>query len=398
MESKKLSLLLIGLIVLSSFSLCIQTVSAQNSFTYLFDGMFEETTLTRVNMGAKVTVVYPAWSNKAPTTFTTTGSGAYTFTTDTQPLYFMYDLSSYYGYNMTRQYWLGTNEISGSYNVYVAFPQLSTINFVIRALGGVQSGTYITATLLSTTNNAVVEQRVIDSTDQAVMNLRPEATYQITMLYPDGSVFSFGNIVASSTVITLTTSPMSFPDEIIWRYQYVRIYADRPQGSTSTIQVAFQDTYGGTISVYYVIYDNMNNIVAEMLYGSVSSFNDVWMDMPNNQSYFLTATIQHTVFGTMTFEQLIGGTSGANAPRLDLSVFGSFYGFPLENIFAVIIILLVFGIFSAMNAWIGAFGGTMIAIFLYWIGWFDIQSTGIFVFAFCVIILIGITFWKRRGG
>jgi hypothetical protein len=396
---KKSNLLIAAILLLACIlpALSLVPAEAQTTYTYTFNGLIDETRLTPVNTGANVTVIYSPQASHAPDNFITPSNGSpYTYTTNAIPLYFLYDLSNYYGYNVTRQYWLDPDETSGTYTVYSTLPNLQSISFIIRALGGVEPGQYIQAELVSVQGTqAITARSLIDQTNTAQLSLRPESVYRITLTFPDGTKFSFGNVVVSTSAITLTISPMSFSQETIWQYQYVRLTASKP--TPDTIRVNYEDLLGGTISAQYNITDQQGSIVFTMLYDNTVSFSDLWIDASPSAVYFLTAQVNHAVFGQLTFEQTIGGDSSANAQRIDLAVFGNFMGIPTEQIVAAIIILVVFGVFSAINAYIGLFVGVAASIFLWWIGWLTL-NTGVFVASFCLVILLAITYWKRRGG
>ena len=397
--SKNANLPLIAMLMLSCI-LPVVTISpaeAQTTYTYTFNGLIDETRLTPVNTGANITIIYPPQANHPPDNFITPANGnPYNHTTNAIPLYFLYDLSNYYGYNVTRQYWLSPAETSGTYTVYSTLPNIQSITFIIRALGGIDPGQYIQAELPSVEGTqAIVARSLIDRTNTAQLTLRPESTYRITLTFPDGQIFSFGNVIITTSAITLTVSPMSFKQETIWQYQYVRLIANKP--SPDTIRVNYEDLLGGTLSTQYNITDQKDNIVYTILHGATNSFSDLWIDVSPSGVYFLNAQVNHTVFGQLTFQQTIGGDSSANSPRIDLAVFGNFMGIPSEQIVAAIIILVIFGVFSTINAYIGLFVGVAASIFLWWIGWLTL-NTGVFVAAFCLVILLSITYWKRRGG
>jgi len=396
---KKSNLLIAAILLLACIlpALSLVPAEAQTTYTYTFNGLIDETRLTPVNTGANVTVIYPPTANHAPDNFITPANGSpYTYTTTSQPLYFQYDLSNYYGYNITRQYWLDQNEYSGNYTIYSSLPNLQPISFVMRTLGGVNPGIFVQAELLSVQGTpAIAAKSPIDATNTAQLTLRPESIYRITLIFQDGTTFTFGNVAITSSVITLTISPMSFPQETIWQYQYVHLTASKP--TPDTIRVNYEDLLGGTISVTYDITDQQDNIVFTILHEDTTSFSDLWIDVSPSAVYFLTAQVNHTVFGQLTFKQTIGGDASANSPRIDLAVFGNFMGIPSEQIVAAIIILVVFGVFSAINSYLGTFAGIVVSIMLWWIGWLTLNS-GVFVAAFCLMILLAITYWKRRGG
>jgi len=114
---KKSNLLIAAILLLACIlpALSLVPAEAQTTYTYTFNGLIDETRLTPVNTGANVTVIYPPTANHAPDNFITPANGSpYTYTTTSQPLYFQYDLSNYYGYNITRQYWLDQNNTAAT--------------------------------------------------------------------------------------------------------------------------------------------------------------------------------------------------------------------------------------------------------------------------------------------
>ncbi len=58
--------------------------------------------------------------------------------------------------------------------------------------------------------------------------------------------------------------------------------------------------------------------------------------------------------------------------------------------------LIVFGSFSVLNAYVGAFAGVASAAILVWLGWLNIPA-GAIALAFAFTVVIGIAVYKRRG-
>jgi hypothetical protein len=176
------------------------------------------------------------------------------------------------------------------------------------------------------------------------------------------------------------------------QYKYLRFWVTRP--SSTEIQVNYQDTNNQTVSVDYTITASNGTTVFSASH-SEDWFTDLWAGADSNVTYYISATVIQSTFGTSTFNQILL-RSGASTNPVDLSFLGDW---PVDaaQVFWVLIVLIIFGCFSVLNAYIGAFAGVASAAVFVWLGWLTVPSGGI-VAAFSVVCMIAITFYKRRGG
>ena len=388
------NLLLVVVLLVSCFMPLLLTAKAQ-TYSYTFHGPYDEETGDEIFVNSNladawVTIYY----NDGTPTSTVVFQDTYTLTPASKPLYF--SMAVYYNISgamtpIAREYWLGSTENTADIYIIMHNP-LAQVAVTIRALGGVDAGNLTIVQRPIDGTLRIVEKRLLDSTDTAIFNLEANTVYSFTVIN-DATTYSFENVNVYTSVITLTLSPLSFPSEILLQYKYLTLYASRP--SSTEIMVNYNDANNQTVSVVYTI-TATNGTVLFSYTEYVSSFSNVWSGANDNETYYFSATVIQSEFGTTTFSQVLGGSAGASLP-IDLSILGSWAGVDSTQIVGALIILIVFGCFSAVNAYIGVFAGVVTAAILWWIGWFSSLSQAIIVAAFALVILLSITYWKRRG-
>jgi hypothetical protein len=172
----------------------------------------------------------------------------------------------------------------------------------------------------------------------------------------------------------------------------LRIWASRP--SSTEITISYQDTNLQTTSVNYQLAYANGSIAYSATHPSENSFVDTWTGANSNTTYYLTANVTQATFGTSTFAQVLL-RDGASSSPIDLSFLGDWPVDPTQ-IFWALVVFIVFGCGTVLNAYIGGFAGVATAIILAWLGWLIIPS-GALVAAFCVVFMVGIVYWKRRS-
>lgn len=370
----------------------IATFAASSSgYTYTFNGVYDE------NIGAPSLIGdsnVTAYFNDGTAPYLFNVNGSFAFTPFTQPQYFYYTIWPYANTTDTtlhREFWLGTNETSGTYNIYGNPQGLINIVFTIRALGGAGLSNVLTVERYISGSLQVVEKRPIDSTGIVTLALQPYTIY--TVIIGEGATTTtFQNINVYTTPIVLTVSALSFPDTVLRQYKYLRIWAARATATDITIN--YQDTNLQTVSVAYQIKLVNGTVVYSATNTGLNNFTDVWTSAYANTTYYLTATITQTVFGVTTFAQVLSSVNAPVSP-LDLSVFGVWPVDPTQIIW-VLIVLAVFLCFSVLNVYIGAFAGVTTAAIFVWQGWLHIPAASVTA-AFGFVIVIAIAFWKRRN-
>ena len=382
---------------------CIATFKAASyDYLYTFNGIYDENIGTGVQIGeANVTAYFD--DGTSPVTFAVGGTVGYS--PATRPLYFYYNIWEYANTTDTalhREYWLSEDETNGTYNIYADQQGLTDIVFTIRALGGAGLGSYVTVQRNIDGTLRTVEKRPVDSTGTVVMSLQAYTLYSVGIegTEPNTST-TFGNINTYTTPIVLTVSALSFPSNTLQQYRYLRIWASRP--TSTEIRVNYQDTNLQTVSVEYEIVDGEGVSWYNYTHVGENSFSDIWVGANSNTTYYLRATVVQSTFGTSTFNQVLA-RDGATSSPIDLSFLGSWtfniYGSTVTvdstQVFWAIVVLIVFGSFSVLNAYVGAFAGVASAAILVWLGWLNIPA-GAIALAFAFTVVIGIAVYKRRG-
>ena len=366
------------------------TVISPASYYYIFNGVYDENTAAYIGE-CNVTAYFD--DGTEPYTFTV-NSTSYYYYPKTQPLYFDYIIYPYANTTDTtinRQYWLEPDETSGSYTIFGNELGLVHIVFQIRALGGVGLSSYLEVQRIINGTYQTVEKRQVDANGIATMSLQPYTVYRVIAI-SDNSSYTFGNINTYTTAITLTLSALSFPNDVLMQYKYLRIWASRP--SSTEIQICYEDTNLQTVSVSYQIAFANGTVAYSATHTGENSFIDVWSAADPDTTYYLTANVSQSTFGYSTFAQVLL-RDGASTSPIDLSFLGDW---PIDatQIFWAFIVFIVFGVGSVLNAYIGGFAGVATAAVLVWLGWLQVPAGGV-VAAFCIVIMVGIVHWKRRS-
>lgn len=366
------------------------TVISPAPYYYIFNGVYDENTAAYIGE-CNVTAYFD--DGTEPDTFTV-NSTSYYYYPKTQPLYFDYIIYPYANTTDTtinRQYWLEPDETSGSYTIFGNELGLVHIVFQIRALGGVGLSSYLEVQRIINGTYQTVEKRQVDANGIATMSLQPYTVYRLIAI-SDSSSYTFGNINTYTTAITLTLSALSFPNDVLMQYKYLRIWASRP--TSTEIQVSYEDTNLQTVSVSYQIAFANGTVAYSATHTGENSFIDVWSAADPDTTYYLTANVSQSTFGYSTFAQVLL-RDGASTSPIDLSFLGDW---PIDatQLFWAFIVFIVFGVGSVLNAYIGGFAGVATAAVLVWLGWLQVPAGGV-VAAFCVVCMVGIVYWKRRS-
>lgn len=388
---------------LSTWASAIITLKAADyDYQYTFNGVYDENIGIGTTIGAANITAYFD-DGTSPLTFELNETIVYSPLS--KPLYFYYDIWEYANTSDTslhREYWLSSDENNGTYNVYGNQQGLHDMVFTIRALGGAGLGSFVTVQRNIDGTLQTVEKRPVDSTGAVVMALQPFTLYSVSIegTEPNTST-TFGNINTYTTPIVLTVSALSFPSTTLQQYKYLRIWAYRP--SSTEISVSYQDTNLQTVSVYYEITDVNGTIHYNYTHTGENSFRDIWSNATSNMTYYLSATVVQSEFGTTTFKQILPAEGTTSSP-IDLSflgtwefnVYGAVVTLDATQIFWALVVLIIFGSFSVLNAYVGSFAGVAATAVFVWLGWLDIPA-GAIALALAFTIVIGIAVYKRRG-
>jgi hypothetical protein len=383
---KFLSMLAISVIVASIAFSNIRLAKADADPSYSFQGLIDED--SGIFLGpVNVTAVFSSGYGYSNQNFTVNGN--YTFTSPVVPLYFLYDL----GY-IHREFWLKSSETGiGNIFLFNSSRLLLNIQIVFRdQVGSLDNYSLVYAAKYVNGISYIVERRYLDTNKAVIMALEYGTNYYVS-LSDSLPYYSFGQVSISSNPIYLLVTGLQFPQSIILSYQYVRIYANRVFASpTGSISVSYQDVLNKTTQVSYQLsYLNGTVAYSATIVGS-SLFVDTFSGAANNTDYVLQATIYHSQFGVFTWNQYFA--RGFSTAPFGLDFLGT-WPFPSSSLIPIFLILFAFGSFSMLNAYMGAFFGSVTAITLSYLGWIPITG-GALVTAMGFAVLIGITAAKRR--
>lgn len=350
------------------------------TFAYSFYGVYNETYGTPEIYGCNVTAYF---IGNVTDTFEV--NGTHNYYPDIKPLYFWFDLVT------PREYWLGDSEDISSIHIFDEELTTYTINFydlagVLDDYPFVEAQRYVNGTLHT------VEKRRVDVERKIVMSLVNGVKYNL--IIQNGATYTFGDLLMTSiTTVQLTLKGIEFPREVELTYKYVRVYGTRSWdvSGTGNITITYEDTLELTTDVdIYINYRNGTNAYNTTI--AADSFNHVWTSALNNTDYAVICDINHQRYGEYDWRQYFPRTF--SEPPWGLGFLGTL-PFDTSIIIPMFLILFVAGCFSQVNAEVGAFMAVLTAIILTYMGWINI-SAGYLITAFCLAILMGIIYAKRK--
>jgi hypothetical protein len=347
---------------------------------------------TEDGFGATQSVNVTVYSSSGePTATFPLVAGTFTYACNATPLYFQWSMD---GGNLTypfRQFWLSPNENATTYYLFNATLIPEWITFTFKDPAGVLSSpTYAIAERYINGTLVPVEKVLLDQTKSCMMLL--EAGQYYTILLTDSTVWSYGNVLISSTGITLMVNQMQALTPT--SFQYISMYVDRLWGMPyGALLINYADLQNQTTDVLiYVSFTNGTLAYSTDMVAS-NSFQVVFIYADNMTDYVVSATITNSVYGTFSWVGYSYGMGGTSAP-FSLAFLGS-WPFGSSAFIPAMLIVFAFGCFSVLNAYMGAFFGCVVATLeVYW-GWIQIPST-MLVAAFGFTVLLAITYAKRR--
>lgn len=357
----------------------IRNLDFQYDYEYTFYGLFDETTGDPTG-AVNVTAHFQAGAE--PEIFEVNGNFAYG--SYIKPIHFLFNLTN------DREYWLSDDEDTAT--IYIFDDSTTTYTITFFDLAGilvdvpyVEARRYVNATLRT------VEKRKVDVEDKIVMNLVNGIFY--TLVITDGSSYTYGDLLmTSTTTVSLTLKGIEFPKETLLTYKNVRVYGERAfDNPTGNISITYEDLLLQTNSVYISI-DYRNGTNAYNATEVVDSFVHTWTSASNNTDYAVVCTINHTRYGVYDWKQYFPALLDSLDWGLDF--LGSL---PFDTAYILPSLLIVFaaGCFSVLNAEVGAFLATIVAIILAYAGWLPIPAATLIV-AFTLSILMALAYAKRR--
>lgn len=361
--------------------------STSSSSIFLFYGPFSENTGLQLDENVTVTVHYST-ADVASESYTFNGTQLVE-PNDGDVLYFTYTFED----NSTRRYYVDPSETANSFYIFKGDTSTYTINFmdytsILDRYPYVAAQAYVNGTYYS------VEKVKVDSANIISMNLVAGETYQF-LIGDETYTYVYGNVLATeATTIQLILKGTDFPKETLLMYPYLTLYANRTftGDSDAPIIVRYIDGKGETQN-FTVTFTDQNGVVAYSYSTVADDLTVNWGGAADINSYTVSVEIEHTTYGTYTWKQYLQAEGGAPV-NLDLSFLGS-WSIDLTYFIPIILIVIVAGCFSAMNAEVGAIVAAILAVILTYMGWIPI-APGLLVTALSLAILMALVYNKRR--
>jgi hypothetical protein len=395
----------------------VPTVKAV-AYSYTFYGPYNEVT-GAIDLYAEfggypihttITVYYPSGSPLITSFYL--GSNTYynatqysiTITPSVKPTYYTVDVANLTGPNQNfhREYYLGPNENTGTYSIYVPLATQSVNTYTISFMdqvGILKTQPYISIQKFVEGAYHTVEQRLVDVQNIVLADLQEGVSYHI--LFGDGTTWTtYGDLtVTSITGIQLILRGVDFPKETLLIYQYIHASAIRdflnPVGAITT---SYEDITNSTTSVTLTITDTLANLVVYNKVFTDQVFSYTWLTAINATTYHVTLNIVTTTYGNLYFSYMLPAEGLHNTSAFSLEFLGSLgVGISTAWIIPALLIIFVAGCFSELTSEAAAIITIIIAIILVWMGWLEI-STGAIITALTLSVLAGIVSVKRRFG
>jgi hypothetical protein len=412
---KRLALIaLIFLFVLSVATPLIQPAKAV-TYSYTFNGPYDENYGVIYVSDSHIVVITLYFADGTapivPATLSGIGTHTVTVTPASKPEYFSFSSFNLTGdgTNFVRQYWLGPNENTGTYNINIPITTINhapeaiyvnspyTINF-LDTQGILQTYPYIRAEMSNNGTYQIIEQRKIDLSNTVIMGLEPGNRYRIS--YGDGTTWNiYGDLVAGDTLgIQLILRGVDFSSaeakKQLLLYQYVHAYAQRDfLNPIGAITVSYEDLTSQTTSVTVTITDNGTTVFSNVY--TSQTFSATWNSAVNATNYEVTIAIVHATFGSFHFDQYLPGEYTKASDPFSLSFLGSTMGISTAVLIPALLIIFVAGCFSELTSETAAILTVIIAIILSALGWIDIGQ-GAIISALALAVMSGIIAAKRR--
>lgn len=360
--------------------------STSSSSICLFYGPFSENTGLQLDENVTVTVHYST-ADVASESYTFNGTQL--VETHGAVLYFTYTFED----NSTRRYYVDPSETANSFYIFKGDTSTYTINFmdytsILDRYPYVAAQAHVNGTYYS------VEKVKVDAAKSISMNLVAGETYQF-LIGGETYTYVYGDVLATeATMIQLILKGTDFPKETLLMYPYLTLYANRTftGDSDAPIIVRYIDGKGETQN-FTVTFTDQNGVVAYSYSTVADDLTVNWGGAADINSYTVSVEIEHTTYGSYTWKQYCPAAGGAPV-NLDLSFLGS-WSIDLTYFIPIILIVIVAGCFSAMNAEVGAIVAAILAVILTYMGWIPI-APGLLVTALSLAILMALVYNKRR--
>jgi len=369
------------------------TFTETGEYNFNFYGLFDENTGYLKDVSERAVNVTAYWNDgTASQTFEVNGTDYRYF--DTHPQHFVFDLTG-----ADREYWLSADEgDADTVDIYIFTDTLTAYTLSFRDWTGALS-TYSWVSVMRYINgtSVVMDKRKVDEQNKVVMAMQEGKTYAIQVEAVAGTTYTWGDLtMTSDTTVDLVVKGLTFPQDVILTYRYVRAYGYRENYNTTYDSVVhlYEDTILNTDSVNISIYDGDDTLIHSYECSDTDSFTYTWSGAVNTTSYHSVVTISHGDYGTLVFRQSF--LRGFEESPFDLSFLGSLPGgISVSSLLPMGILLVVTLSFSALTAGIGGIVVVVLAGVLNIIGWVDIDANTLVFAAILAVIYAVLKNYKR---
>jgi len=365
-----------------SLNICeveVKNYDFQYPYEYVFYGLYDEESGDWLTTGVNVTTHF--LEGTPPKTFEVNGTLTYGFYD--KPVYFRFDLTN------AREYWVSGTENTASIYIFNASTTIYTIEF-IDLTNQLDEYSYVSAKRQVNGTLHTIEKRKANKDDKVVMSLIQYAQYSIYIR--DGVSYDYGQVVfTTDTTVQLTLTGLEFPSTIVEGYKYVRCWAYRDYSSPNTTKVNYQDlqeyTTNVTITYYFI-----NDTQAYATWSASDTFISTWTGADENTTYYVVVNMERST-GTMTYRQVLPRSFSSNPWGIDF--LWNSAPFNTNILIPAFIIVCVAGVFSALNARIGALATVAMTITLVAVWGLSISEEAIML-AIILVIAMGLFYGMRR--
>jgi len=362
-------------------------------YDYTFYGLYDENTGLLKPISERAVNVTAFWDDGTMAeTFEVNGTHKVGYCTS--PQYFIFDLGA-----TDREYWLSSEEGEATtVDIYIFTDSLTSYTLTFRDwTGALSTYSWVNALRYINGTSVVMDKRKVDEQNKVIMALQEGKTYTIQVEAIAGTRYIWGDLaVASDTTIDLVVKGLTFPQDVILTYRYVRAYGYRENYNTThdSIVHLYEDTILNTDSVNISIYDGDDALIHSYECSDTDSFTYTWSVAVNTTSYYSVVTISHGDYGTLIFRQSF--LRGFKESPFDLSFLGSLPGgISVSTLLPMGILLVVTLSFSALTAGIGGVIVVVLAGVMHIIGWVDIDANTLVFAAILAVIYAVLKNYKR---
>jgi hypothetical protein len=292
------------------------------------------------------------------------------------------------GYNQSRTYYL----TSGYETIYVFKPTEPYYFYYFTVIDyvGIHNA-YLESRLSLNGTYFVVERWKLSVFNEIPFTFSWATTYNMRLICDEGT-YIYGDYVAGATNnFVLPVTMAQFPPSSI-SIEGIQLSASRLNGTN--IQILYSDSLLHTNWMQVQIY-HQNGLLAYSTNNTGNTQNIIWNLANPSASYTSTITVSSSQFGTKTWSFGLQYLGAPPTNPWDLSFLGTF-PIPATQIVNLVMVCLVFAVFSEEYSWLVGIIATVVASILVAIGWSTIPPSWLAV-TMGISIIIAISIKRRRA-